>query len=495
MAFNLIRNSRVFYTSNVDATTGAVKTTGFTTANTREIQVLEGFSFSQNTTSETVTLNEAGAAPVRGQRSFNTALDPADFSFTTYMRPQDGGTNITAEECVLWNAMFSATEVGTTGTLHQAGAFVPGQNYTIVSLDNSAGGATTSFTSIGASANTVGTRFTATGVGTGTGSARVTTQAWVDGPVTANLIVANSDKHQLLAFGMIIVVDETTFVIDNCVFNKLAAPTVQYIVPKQVPMRKLINTDLEYFANNANNLTNLDGNYFGRDVRADAINVTVTDFTPTGTDLSYTYTPTLYSNYTADSSKVVEPGRYATSMMDHIYFDDGKGPRVIDCNSASSFVLTASLTTTDQYVSPVISDDGTSVYVIKYSINNMSLANTDITVTSGNTVGVTANYTSTPPAVTISAPTAIGGTQAYATANLVYNPATTGYYVDKINVTTPGSGYIETPTITISANSYGNSATAIVSGETLYCIIKCGYNEFKSNDTTHSCIPTIGSFT
>jgi hypothetical protein len=219
MAFNLIRNSRVFYTSNVDTTTGAVKTSGFSTANTREIQVLEGFSFSQNTTSETVTLNEAGAAPVRGQRSFNTALDPADFSFTTYMRPQDGGTNITAEECVLWNAMFSATEVGTVGSVVNAGSFVVGQNYTIVSADNGAGGATTSFTSIGASANTVGTRFTATGAGTGTGTARVTTQAWVDGPVTANLIVANSDKHQLLAFGMIIVVDETTFVIDNCVLN------------------------------------------------------------------------------------------------------------------------------------------------------------------------------------------------------------------------------------------------------------------------------------
>jgi hypothetical protein len=219
MAFNLIRNSRVFYTSNVDATTGAVKTTGFTTANTREIQVLEGFSFSQNTTSETVTLNEAGAAPVRGQRSFNTALDPADFSFTTYMRPQDGGTNITAEECVLWNAMFSATEVGTVGSVVNAGSFVVGQNYTIVSADNGAGGATTSFTSIGASANTVGTRFTATGAGTGTGTARITTQAWVDGTSSATCIVANSDKHQLLAFGLIIVVDETTFVIDNCVLN------------------------------------------------------------------------------------------------------------------------------------------------------------------------------------------------------------------------------------------------------------------------------------
>jgi hypothetical protein len=256
------------------------------------------------------------------------------------------------------------------------------------------------------------------------------------------------------------------FVIDNCVFNTLAAPTIEYIVPKKVPMRKLVNTDLEYYANNANNLTNLDGNYFNRDVRADAFNVTVTDFTPTGTNLTYTYTPKLYSDYSIDSTKDVQPGRYGTTMPDHIYLDDGKGSRVIDSNSTTSFVLTASMATTDQYVSPVISDDGTSLYVIKYSINDMSLANTDITVTSGNTVGVTANYTSTPPTVTISAPTAIGGTQAYATANLVYNPATTGYYVDKINVTTVGSGYVETPTIAISANGGGYSATAIVSGET-----------------------------
>jgi len=255
------------------------------------------------------------------------------------------------------------------------------------------------------------------------------------------------------------------FVIDNCVFNTLSAPTVQYIVPKQVPMRKLINTDLEYFANTGNNLTNLDGNYFGRDVRADAFNVTVTDFTPTGTSLSYTYTPRLYSDYSTDSTRDIQPGRYATTMPDHIYLDDGKGSRVIDSNSASSFVLTASMTTTDKYVSPVVADDGTSLYIIKYSINNMSLANTDINVTSGNTIGVTANYSSTPPAVTISAPTAVGGTQAFATANLVYNPATTGFYVDRINITTPGSGYIETPTITIASNGTV-SATATVSGET-----------------------------
>jgi hypothetical protein len=101
----------------------------------------------------------AHQTPVRGQRSFNTALDPVDFSFTTYMRPADTGTNISCEEAVLWNAMFSASEIG-------------GAN-----------------------------------------------PAWTDGTSSANCVVTNSDKHQLLPFGMIIVVDATTFVIDNCVLN------------------------------------------------------------------------------------------------------------------------------------------------------------------------------------------------------------------------------------------------------------------------------------
>lgn len=159
MAFNLIRNSRVFWTSNVNTTTGAVNATGFTSGNTREIQVLDGFSFSQNTTSETVTLNEAGATPVRGQRSFNTALDPADFTFTTYMRPQDAGTTITCEESVLWNAMFSDKPIGDAAA------------------------------------------------------------AWTDGATSATAVLTNSNKHQLHPFGLVIVVDATTFVIDNCVLN------------------------------------------------------------------------------------------------------------------------------------------------------------------------------------------------------------------------------------------------------------------------------------
>ena len=258
------------------------------------------------------------------------------------------------------------------------------------------------------------------------------------------------------------------FIIDNCVFDTAASPSVQFVVPKKIPLRKMVVTDLDY-ANNANAIVNVNGNFFGQDTKVDAFNITTTDFEPSGTGLSYQYTATLYNSgigtYSTDTTRNVQPGKYATTMIDNIYLDDGRGPRVLDSNSTSSFTLTAQLTTTDKYVSPVISDDGLSVFAIRYTINNMSLANNNITVTSGNTFGVTAVYTSTPPAVTISAPTGIGGTQAYATANLVYNPATTGYYVDKINVTTAGSGYITTPTISIASNG-SVSATATIAGET-----------------------------
>ena len=126
MSFNLIRNSRVFFTTNVNASTGAVTTTGLTKTNTFEIQVLDGFAFSQNTTQETVTLNEAGAAPVRGQRSFNTTLEPVDFSFSTYIRPKfEEGSTVSAaadaddfvncEEGVLWNALAGYGAIGGAG--------------------------------------------------------------------------------------------------------------------------------------------------------------------------------------------------------------------------------------------------------------------------------------------------------------------------------------------------------------------------------------------
>lgn len=174
MAFNLIRNARVFFTRKVDTygvvTTGVGTGVDFSTAETFEIQVLDGLAFSQNTTTETVTLNEAGTTPNRGQRNFNTALEPVDFSFSTYIRPADSqsaiGTTIAdAEEKILWNAMFGYGDIGATGAAWTAAS----------------SGTTTS------------------------------------GPAIVSL--ANSGRNQLLPFGMIICMDDATFVIDNCVMD------------------------------------------------------------------------------------------------------------------------------------------------------------------------------------------------------------------------------------------------------------------------------------
>jgi hypothetical protein len=259
------------------------------------------------------------------------------------------------------------------------------------------------------------------------------------------------------------------FIIDNCVFNTAATPTVQYVVPKKIPLRKKVSNDLEYISN-ANTASNINGTLYAEDFKVDAFNITTTDFSPTDTELSYTYRPSLYSSYAADTTRNVQPGKFGTAMPDNIYLDDGKGSRVLDANSSSSFVVTATLSSDDKYVSPVLSDDGLSVYSIQYSINNMSLANTDVLVTSGNTAGVTAIYTldgdgKANVSATISAPTSIGGQQANAIANLVTN-GVGGYIVDKIIFDIPGSGYITTPTITIAANGTGSLATAIVKGET-----------------------------
>lgn len=118
MAVNLIRNSKVYFTTSLN-TDGTVNFAGCSASNTFELQVLDGMSFSQNTTTETITLNEAGAAPSRGQRSFNTAIEPVEFSFSTYIRPnfvEAGATdNLTAEESVLWNALMGANAIGASG--------------------------------------------------------------------------------------------------------------------------------------------------------------------------------------------------------------------------------------------------------------------------------------------------------------------------------------------------------------------------------------------
>ena len=76
------------------------------TTNTFEVKVLDGYSFSQDVTSQEIGVNEAGVSPVRGTLGFNTALNPVDVSFSTYVRAYDRGGNADCVERPLWAQAF-----------------------------------------------------------------------------------------------------------------------------------------------------------------------------------------------------------------------------------------------------------------------------------------------------------------------------------------------------------------------------------------------------
>lgn len=139
MSFFFSRDTKVFMKWSVDGTT----------ANTAlyEIPVLDGFSFSQGTNTTEVTLNEAAGASgysKRGRAMFTDSFAPAEWSFSTYMRPTTsaagsyaadaglhaGASKKFAVEGPLWAAMGAEDyqkAVGESGTFdpaaHEPNAF------------------------------------------------------------------------------------------------------------------------------------------------------------------------------------------------------------------------------------------------------------------------------------------------------------------------------------------------------------------------------------
>lgn len=255
MALNLVRNSKVFFTTNVEAD-GKVKAssvTPYSATNTFEIQVLDGFTFSQNVNAETVTISEAGVAPVRGQRSFNTSLAPVDFSFSTYIRPRNQTTKITCEESVLWNALLSDAAIVystissgvTTVTANATGLVtIAGTGMTplptvgdVVTLS---GIATTTPAGNDKFLNNSGTVQTATATSitiqmfnfatvaitastlVTASSVKWTKAAWSESnTVYSQATSGPSDKNQLQKFGMLFLVDNVIYAVDNCALNQV----------------------------------------------------------------------------------------------------------------------------------------------------------------------------------------------------------------------------------------------------------------------------------
>lgn len=244
------------------------------------------------------------------------------------------------------------------------------------------------------------------------------------------------------------------FVIDQCLFDITQTPQIQFNLLKNLPYRKMGRNDIQYKLD-ANNVSNLFGN-FNNNIRSDAFNITTTDFVPTSTKATYQYSATLANGNIPVGPYAVTPGRYASPTASNISLNDGLGERLLIANSESSFSVTATLASSDPNVSPIISDDGVTLYNIRYMINNMGIQNNVISLVSGGS-----GYNAMTTSVSISYPD-VGSNLALLAANVVNGNVASVYVVS------PGSGYLTTPTVTIvDANTTpGTGASAVVYGET-----------------------------
>jgi hypothetical protein len=165
----------------------------------------------------------------------------------------------------------------------------------------------------------------------------------------------------------------------------------------------------------------------------------------------------VYNGFNQTPLAQITPGKFGAPTPSNILFNDGQGERILSSGSNSSFIVSATLASNDPNISPILSDDGLSVYTINYIINNMGLSNNNITLVSGG-----AGYNANTVSVTISNPD-VGSTPA--TLGVTANSGV----ITNVYVVSPGAGYLTTPTITISdptTRSGNANAVVTVAGET-----------------------------
>lgn len=250
------------------------------------------------------------------------------------------------------------------------------------------------------------------------------------------------------------------FTLNRCEFNTSVNPKIEFVVPRTLPQRTLVEDSVNYLIDPTLIAdTSTTTHITTTNVIVDALNITTTDFVPTESTINYSYKSTLLSTNTIDDllGKSFIPGRYGSALYDDIYLNDGKGERVFNRTSDTSISVFAELSSVDRFTSPMISDSGLSVFTIKNHINNCELSDSLITIVSGGT-----GYNAQSMSVTVSSPIN-GGSKAKASATVVDGVITS------IHLTDVGSGYITTPTITISdptTRSGNTDASVQILGET-----------------------------
>lgn len=134
-ALNLQRNSEV-YMSTLDISRSDIDAADMTPSNTWRVEVLAGYAASQSSATQDITSLESGNTPDRSTQRFNTAINPVEWSFQTYVRPTgiintSGATGVDPTgnsqplaDWFLWQSLLSnavwATGEGATSRLNSA---------------------------------------------------------------------------------------------------------------------------------------------------------------------------------------------------------------------------------------------------------------------------------------------------------------------------------------------------------------------------------------
>jgi hypothetical protein len=206
------------------------------------------------------------------------------------------------------------------------------------------------------------------------------------------------------------------------------------------------NTRIGYYSNGA--IRTVGTEYGKAEMDFETIRLNTNDILfPQRTRLTYEYKSTPKSSNTIESTYTTltpDVDNYLTST------------KVINANG--SLLLRTTLETDDDRISPVIDTvPALSGIIVNNRMNNAGLSNSDIQI---QTAGDKYNAI---PTVTVSAPD-LSGTTAVAVA--VVNTASSNS-IERIYFTNGGSGYVTTPTITITGgNTTANVCTATSQGET-----------------------------
>jgi len=239
------------------------------------------------------------------------------------------------------------------------------------------------------------------------------------------------------------------FVINRCVFDTTKKPKVPFIVPAGAPTHKFIQQNIANYYGTG--LVNFPNNMSNNDVEIDALNVTTTDYIPNKTSITYSYKAMLKNTRSMDIERPIVPGRSGSPNLQNENLYDNLGPRVLQANNANSFVLYATMSSTDSNISPIIADDGLTMYDVTWGINNLPLNNNLITLIGGGT-----GYNVMTTQANVSSPD-FGNNKATANVSIV-NGVITG-----VNIVNPGAGYLTPPSITIfDANTVPGSGAAVV---------------------------------